>query len=413
MARDMNGRAPRLIVVALLLAAAGGAVYWAALQQQAAEAARRNQQEIAGILQRMRVSAALLASNEQAYLTGTSSPRVTSAIADTVRALREDSASIAPRLDAGAATDVAALSNALTRIDTLNTEFRRLQQTTADDWQSLDSGAEPVPFDRLQADSRSAIDASNAALDAISGREATAADAARRGRTIALVRVLGGVSVLWAAGLIALAISVPAPRTITPAEPVVVAPEPVADNDFDLRIAPTPASVLASAPAPPPSVDLPSVASLCDAIARLTSADALQTVLGDVGRVLGASGVVLWVASGERLFPVAAHGYEPRMVARLGTIAADAHNPTADAWRTGHPRTVTATTGADAALIVPLNGLDGCAGALAAEVPAGREADPSLVAVASILAAQLSTLVSALPDESSSHEPASDAAASA
>ena len=49
---------------------------------------------------------------------------------------------------------------------------------------------------------------------------------------------------------------------------------------------------------------------------------------------------MVWLASGTGLCAATSHGYDPRVINRLGSIPHDADNATAAAWRTGEVRTV-------------------------------------------------------------------------
>jgi len=77
--------------------------------------------------------------------------------------------------------------------------------------------------------------------------------------------------------------------------------------------------------------------------------------------------------------------------------ALHAENAAANAWRTGQLAVVpAATTGGQGAIVTPLFGLHSCIGVLSAEVRQG-ENSPSVQAVATMIAAQLSTVVPAWP----------------
>jgi hypothetical protein len=88
-----------------------------------------------------------------------------------------------------------------------------------------------------------------------------------------------------------------------------------------------------------------------------------------------------------------AHGYAPNLVVRLGTIARDAENATAAAFRTGLAQTVNADAVSNGAIAAPLVGAGGCVGVMAAEVRHRGEHDDAVVAAAAIIAAQLATLI--------------------
>jgi hypothetical protein len=141
--------------------------------------------------------------------------------------------------------------------------------------------------------------------------------------------------------------------------------------------------------------DLEVVANVCTELARLTDTMSLSTLLERTATVLDASGVMLWVADpdGRELTAIAAHGYRPNMLARVGTIKRDAENVTAAAFRTGLVQTVKANGTASGAIAAPLVNPSGCIGVMSAEVLHEAEKEPARLAVAAIVAAQLATLV--------------------
>jgi hypothetical protein len=148
--------------------------------------------------------------------------------------------------------------------------------------------------------------------------------------------------------------------------------------------------------APAPSdVDLTGMAALCADLARVTDTRALPPILARASSLLDAAGIVLWIADpdGRELAPILAHGYSPQLVTRLGTIARDAENVTAAAFRTGVLQTVKADTVSNGAIAAPLVAPAGCVGVMAAEVRNGGEQKDARLAAATIVAAQLATLV--------------------
>jgi len=160
-------------------------------------------------------------------------------------------------------------------------------------------------------------------------------------------------------------------------------------------------SSIFSEPSAPATVDLTAAADVCALLARAADAAALRDVLAKLANVLDARGIVVWMGAGEELFPVLSFGYDERVVSRMGPIACNASNATAEAWRTGQVRTVTSDIMSHGAVAAPLAGIAGCVGVLAAEVMHGREQDPSTCAVAAMFASQLSGVVSAWPAGSS------------
>lgn len=157
---------------------------------------------------------------------------------------------------------------------------------------------------------------------------------------------------------------------------------------------------------------LTTVGEICADLSTLSDVGALTGALARACEVLGASGVIVWVASndGRTLSPVATHGFDSRLVARIGTIARDSSNLTAAAFRENSARVSPATATAASALAVSLCGPSGPVGVLSAEMREGRRADDACVALAVIFAAQLATLAApvsasvAAPSESPTDE---------
>ena len=150
--------------------------------------------------------------------------------------------------------------------------------------------------------------------------------------------------------------------------------------------------------------DLAAAADLCTALSRIDSVRALPDMLARAAALLDASGVILWMGAGEDLYAAASHGYDPRMISRLGAIPRHAENATAAAWRTGQLRTVPGDMMSNGAIVAPMFGPDGCIGVLAAEVRNAREEDAAARALTSIVAAQLATVVAAWPAGSTTSE---------
>ena len=143
------------------------------------------------------------------------------------------------------------------------------------------------------------------------------------------------------------------------------------------------------------AINLGAVASVCADLARVMDTHALSPLLGRAAEILDAPGIVLWIADpdGRELSPIVTHGYSPQMVSRLGTILREAENATAAALRTSLLQTVDTDPIANGAIAAPLVTPAGCVGIMAAEVRDHGEKDPAKLAAASIIAAQLATLV--------------------
>lgn len=164
----------------------------------------------------------------------------------------------------------------------------------------------------------------------------------------------------------------------------------------------TPAAATAAAPGPieavataGSTVALDSVASLCTDLARLVDTRSLPSMLERAATALDASGIVLWIADpdGRELSPIVTHGYPPNVVNRLGTILRDDQNAAAAAFRTSLVQTVKTDAVSNGAIAAPLVIPGGSVGVMAAEVRHHGEQDPSKLAIAAIVAAQLATLV--------------------
>jgi hypothetical protein len=146
-------------------------------------------------------------------------------------------------------------------------------------------------------------------------------------------------------------------------------------------------------------VDLPGIAALCSDLARVIDTRALPAALARAAALLNASGLVIWVADpdGRELAPVIAHGYPQHLLSRMGTIPRDAENATASAYRTGVVQIVTADDISPGAIAAPLLSPSGPLGVMAAELLHDGERRDATRAAATIVAAQLSTLMGPPP----------------
>lgn len=151
----------------------------------------------------------------------------------------------------------------------------------------------------------------------------------------------------------------------------------------------------AGEPAASSNINFGAVASVCADLARVVDTHALPPLLGRAAELLDAPGIVLWIADpdGRELSPIVTHGYSQSMVLRLGTILRDDENATAAALRTSLLQTVDTDAVSNGAIAAPLVTPGGCVGIMAAEVRHHGEKDPAKLAAASIIAAQLATLV--------------------
>jgi len=201
-------------------------------------------------------------------------------------------------------------------------------------------------------------------------------------RTRGLAVLGGGFGVILLL-MLGLAMTAGATPTSPEREAVVPAPEPVR---FE---APLPKARAAITP------KLLSTAKLCAELARVAESRQLPNLLARAAKVLDATGIIVWVAEPSRqaLVPAVAHGYEDKVVARMGSIHRDANNAVAAGYRTSEVRTVAGDSFTNGAMIVPLMTSDGCVGVMSAELKGGSEKDESAQALATIFASQLATLV--------------------
>ena len=142
-------------------------------------------------------------------------------------------------------------------------------------------------------------------------------------------------------------------------------------------------------------VDFTQVAQLCTRLGRAIDVCEVRPVLEDAVAVLHAFGLTLWVRDqvGYELMPVFAHGYSTELTAQLGPVSRDSDNAIAHAFRTAETDVVDGGDVATGAVVVPLLTPGGCAGVLALELQHGGERLECVRIAATILAAQLSTLI--------------------
>jgi hypothetical protein len=248
--------------------------------------------------------------------------------------------------------------------------------------ENLTLGQELMAADVIFSDGRNSVDAISAGLHDVRTSERSRNRAERAALERERWIVLGLATLAWFAVVVVL-MSVP-PSSTAPSMGNVEKVE--ADSP-------------ASAPAAPlgPSADLTATAALCTDLSRVAETAALSELLGRAASILDASGATLWLGAGEQLFAVLGHGYTPQTLARFGPIARDADNAAAKAWRTGGVATVGCTEKSAGAIVAPMFGPGGCIGVLAFESRSAREYDATLQAIAALIAAQVSTAVSAWP----------------
>ena len=121
--------------------------------------------------------------------------------------------------------------------------------------------------------------------------------------------------------------------------------------------------------------------------------DDVMSLLEEAAGILDAVGLTMWIADHQNwLTAVLAYGY-PNGLAKLPHVPSDAHNAVAAAFRSAEMCVVDGSAAATGAVAVPIMTSAGCAGVLALELPHRREQQECVRAAATILAAQLSTLI--------------------
>ena len=156
---------------------------------------------------------------------------------------------------------------------------------------------------------------------------------------------------------------------------------------------------LRSDPAEVKGPDLRTTAELCTDFRRVSDRRDLLVLLERAAQLLNASGIIVWIGepNGHELRPALGYGYPPQVLARMGSVPRDADNATAAAYRAGRMQTVEGKGGSTGALVAPLITAANCVGVIAAEVRSGSESSEPVQAVATILAAQVASIVAAAP----------------
>ena len=250
--------------------------------------------------------------------------------------------------------------------------------------ENLQLGQELMASDVIFSDGRNLLDSMIGSVHDLQ----TAEQVHLRARLSELSRqrwvALGSVALVWLVGLLAL----PGRR------PRAVTADPKTPEQAAARLITEPQQPRTQ---PRADVDLAAAANVCTDLSRITTTAALPGLLGRAAGALDATGLILWISAGEQLFPVMAHGYSDDVLSRMAPIARNAENAAASAWRSGQLTVVRASTaGEHGAIVTPLFGLHNCIGVLSAELRKGEES-PAVQAVATIIAAQLSTVVPAWP----------------
>lgn len=279
--------------------------------------------------------------------------------------------------------------NSTTHLDAVVTASQAVMAIHSRAREYAQGGELLMAADLVLTDGRSAVQTLRSELDTVRTDEARAAASERDGALDAASTAVGGLAVLWSLGLLFLA---RIPRVRSETAVAAAAASSAGERPRTDEIAATPPGESAT-----PRVDLVRAAALCTDLARATTTTRLTELLSSVAATIEAPGLIVWLRSGDELFAALGVGYDPRIVARLGTIRSDADNATAVAWRTSTMQTVAGDMVSRGAIVAPLVGPDGCIGALAVEVPHGKDSDPNTRALATLFAAQLATALALWP----------------
>jgi hypothetical protein len=297
-------------------------------------------------------------------------------------------------LDAAADSSGRSLNDSLDNLDQLTAAEKRVQHY-------LDFSQPLLAGDVIFTEIRDLVDATGSQVSSV--RETLRLDANTRIEKTRReqAKLVGGATLCWF--ILAMLFAVlPATAGGQPAE---TAASVAGAESFDLSLAPRevvaaipePPAVTAETPAPVESPDAlrwKSISSICVELSSVKEIDSLTAALSRACDALGAKDAIVWVASadGATLTPLVSHGFDQRLLARIGAIPRDSANLTAAAFRDGQPHQSGATASAPEALAVALRGPSGPVGVFSAELQPARDGDEA-VDLATIFAAQITPLV--------------------
>lgn len=412
----MKNRILRAIVILVAVAAQAGAGYriWDLDQRAAAE--RYTADTFEGQSRQLALGLTELRAALQAYVADGQNP---TPWFTTAANLRQSLAG-----QAGSLRDLARTPGAQGALEGAIETIAAVGKTDARAREYLESlqrlTASDVVFGEAAPQVTKAIDAADVAR----GHESVASAATLEGIRLQQLYVLGSAA---AVTLIALLCLLPFPRragTATAGEGEAIEPDQpgsslgighistthsTGSHGEGARHEPPAAEPAAARPWPAATVEaaasLAGTADICLALARVQEPRELPAVLEQASALLNAVGIVVWMPEGVfgSLKPALAHGYSPLTITRMGSIPADADNATAIAYKTRVTQAVPADALGNGAVAAPLVTADGCSGVMAAELKAGSHVE-SARAAATIIAAQLATLISPTTPAAKSHQ---------
>jgi hypothetical protein len=311
-------------------------------------------------------------------------------------------------LEAPAAAAGVALTEALDLTDRLAATEQRARD-------HVNAGQKLLAGEVIFSEARDLLDAIRLQVASARSGVAQAAGAVQASvrREQALLALGGGGILAFATLLLVIPGRVTNPPVVLEDTPNIL--EPIEADAVATRL---PSAGSAPAPAPPapapavPTLSLREAAAICTDLGRVSQSIEISALLERAGKVLNASGVIVWMAStdGRELYPAASAGYDDRLLARIGSIPRNAANVTAGALRDAAPRTSPGGGATAAALAVPLMTPLGPVGVLSAEMREVSDVDDARMAVATIFAAQLATLLGSMATPALGSAPLDDTA---
>ncbi len=299
-------------------------------------------------------------------------------------------------LDATADASGRSLNESLDNLDQLTAAEKRVQHY-------LDFSQPLLAGDVIFTEIRDLVDATIAQVSSV--RDALLQDAngriekARQEQAM----LVGGGAALWLTLALLLALL---PGTSKGRGAGAQTTASAGSESFDLSLisrevaaaAPEPPVAAAAEPAAP--IESPeaqrwkAISSICRELSSVNEVSSLPAAFSRACDALGAKDGIVWVASadGTSLSPLVSHGFDPRLLARIGAIPCDSANLTAATFRDGQPHQSRATSTAPEALAVALRGPSGPVGVLSAELQPHHDVAEA-VDLATIFAAQITPLV--------------------
>ena len=374
----MKSRILRFLLPTILVVAGAGGVAWTWSLAQHVEQLEAAGKQTATRIDRLEVLLDELTQNELVYVaSGQIDADKLQSSNNLLRQIVADSSWLLGELVAGGAPSAGAVADAVKTLGDVDTRAR----------ENLRAGLDLMAADLIFTETTRTRQTVREQLRALRLAEAKAVADGRSNDMRRAWMVLAGVALLFAGALVRSArtsnasvstdVSSPPPmRTLVPIH------EP---EKQDVA----------------PSIDLQETAALCTAISRVQADSDLKGLLVRAAALLDAPGVVVWMAAGEEIFPVAGHGYDSRQLSQLGPISRTSMNATAAAWRSGTLQIVSGDSTSRSAIVAPLLGMDRCIGVLAIELTTGREGNATVQAVVTLIAAQLAAVLGAWPAASS------------